>query len=118
MDFINAYDLFTDCYVYGSITYVLSLFTIQLILSFLALVNESQLTKQTIEPDFYEQVKELLNPPTEAVLELDVQPSLDCMTIRELRSYIKENHLQQQVHNCLGKTVSNARKQELIEALS
>lgn len=42
------------------------------------------------------------------------------MTIRELRSYIKENHfhLQQQVRDCIGKTVSNARKYEFIKALS
>lgn len=85
--FINAFDLFTDCFVYSSIIYVFSLFIIQLILSFLALVNEYQIAKPNTKPDFYEQVKELLNPATETVLELNVQPSFDNMTIRELRSH-------------------------------
>ena len=89
--FINAFDLFTNCFVYSSIIYVFSLFIIQLILSFLALVNEYQIAK----PDFYEQVKELLNPATEKVFELNQNPCFDTMTLRQLRQHIKDNELQQ-----------------------
>ena len=115
--FVDAFDLFADCYVYGCVIYLLGLFIYHLSCSFLALVDECHHQTET-KPDLYQQVKELLNPATEEILELDVQPSFDNMTIRELRSYIKENHLQQQVRDCLGKTVSNARKYELIKALS
>lgn len=114
MDFTTAFDLFIDCYVYGSITYVLLLFIIHLTASFLSLVDEYQATK----PDFYNQVKELLNPATEEVFEPSQDPYFDTMTLRELRAHIKENHLQQHIRDYLGKTVSNARKHELIEALS
>ena len=114
MDFNTAFDLFIDCYAYGSIAYISLLLIIHLILSFLSLVDEYQAT----DNEFYDQVKELLNPATEEVFELHTFPCFDTMTIRELRAHIKENHLQQHVRDCLGKTVSNARKSELIQALS
>ena len=114
MDFNTAFDLFIDCYVYGSIAYISLLFIINLILSFLSLVDEYQAT----DSEFYDQVKELLNPATEEVFEPSQNPYFDTMTLRELRAHIKENDLQQHVRDCLGKTVSNARKSELIQALS
>ena len=111
MDFTTAFDLFIDCYAYGSIAYVSILLIIHLILS---LVDEYEAT----DNEFYDQVKELLNPSTEAVFELNQHPCFDTMTLRELRAHIKENDLQQHIRQSLGKTVSNARKSELIEALS
>lgn len=109
--FIHAFDLFATCYVYGCISYICISFIIHLYCSLFAELSEH---KQVIEPDFYEQVKELLNPSTEPVLETDFQS----MTLRQLRSHIKENQLHQQIHIAVGKSVSNACKQELIEALS
>ena len=47
-----------------------------------------------------------------------VSTDFELMTIRELRTYIKENKLHQQVRDRLDKTVSNARKYELVQALS
>ncbi|NJK58790.1 MAG: hypothetical protein HC939_23825 [Pleurocapsa sp. SU_5_0] len=47
-----------------------------------------------------------------------VPVNFNSMTIRELRTHIKENKLHQKIRDRLGKTVSNACKHELIEALS
>ena len=84
MDLTNAFALFINCYVYGSIAYLSTRLLIHLSLCFLSLVDEYQAT----EPDFDNQVKDLLNPSTEAVLELDPTPSFDTMTLRELRTHI------------------------------
>ena len=154
--FVNAFDLFADCFVYGSVAYIISLFTISLALAFVALIDEHQALKQAAEqdsdrrlkelkelfnspllnsslesspatnadryqatePDFYQQVKELLNPCTEQILDVDSNLSFAQMTLRELRQYIKDNQLQQHIRLSLGKTVSNARKLELVRALS
>ena len=109
--FIQAFDLFANCYVYGCISYISILFIIHLYFSLFADTNEHN---QAVEPDFYEQVKELLSPATEPVLETD----FTLMTLRQLRTHIKENQLHQQIRQSVGKTVSNACKQELIKALS
>jgi len=116
--FINTFDVFATCFIYGSISYILLLLFAHLILCWLTLFEDSQ----ELKSDFYEQVKELLNPATEKIMELDnLQPqsfSFELMTIRELRSYIKDNQLQQYISHSLGKTVSNARKYELINSLN
>jgi hypothetical protein len=116
--FVNGFDFFTDCFVYGSVAYVISLFTISLISAFIAQADEHQVLKQAAEPDFYQQVKELLNPCAEEILDLNPNPSFTQMTLRELRAYIRDNGLQQHIQLTLGKTVSNARKLELVKALS
>ena len=110
MEISNIFDLFINCYVYGSLTYLTIRLLVHLALSLLALADQSQET----EPDFYNQVKELLNPSTEQVLEHD----FTLMTIREIRTHIKEKQLHQHIRESVGKTVSKASKQELIEALS
>jgi len=117
MEFTTALDILINCYIYGTITCFSVLLLIHLSLCFLALIEESQAT----ENDFYDQVKELLNPATEEVeevFELALTPSLNQMNLRELRAYIRNNNLHQQIRNCLGKSVSNAPKHELIAALS
>lgn len=65
------------------------------------------------EADFYTQVKDLLNPPSEQVFE----PNFERMTIRQLRCHIRSQQLQSTVRDVLGKTVSNARKSELAQVL-
>ena len=62
---IDAFDVLTDLYVYASIAYILILLVKQLILSFLAIIDEYQADKS----DFYQQVKNLLNPSTELILD-------------------------------------------------
>jgi len=109
--FIQAFDLFASCYVYGCLSYISILFIIHLYYSLFSVDNKHN---QAAESDFYEQVKELLNPATEEVLETD----FTLMTLRQLRTHIKENQLHEQIRQSVGKTVSNACKQELIEALS
>ena len=113
---LDAFDLFASCYVYGCIAYVSVLFVLHV---YCSLSSESRVVKVT-EPDFYTQVKDLLNPATEPIFAPDIlQPQLNfnSMTIRELRAHIKENQLQKQIHDSIGKTVSNANKHELIRAL-
>lgn len=113
----DAFNLFASSYVYGCLTYILLLFLAHLVDSFLALRSVEKATKS----DFHSQVKELLNPATETIINPSshqLQPNFDSMTIRELRAHIKENKLHQRICDRLGKTVSNACKHELIEALS
>ena len=62
---IDAFDVLTDFYVYASISYIFVLLVKQLILSFLAIIDEYQADKS----DFYSSVKELLNPSTELILD-------------------------------------------------
>jgi hypothetical protein len=108
MNFADYFDLFTDCYVYGCFAYVLGLFSYHLSCSLLSLIEEHQQAKLT-QPDFYQQLKDAFNPCTE----IDFQ----CMTIRELRAHIKDNRLQKQIRASLGKSVSDARQDELIASL-
>ncbi|MEL6929711.1 MAG: hypothetical protein AAFO95_13865 [Cyanobacteria bacterium J06600_6] len=109
--FIHVFNLFANCYVYVCISYISVLFVIHLYYSLFTDNNEYNLA---VEVDFYKQVKELLNPPTGPVLETDFKS----MTLRQLRTHIKENQLHQQIRESVGKTVSNACKKELIEALT
>ena len=61
-----------------------------------------------------EQAKDLLNPSTVKVIETD----FTSMTIRQLRTYIKDNQIHNKIRQSIGKTVSNASKLELITALN
>jgi hypothetical protein len=106
--FVNTFDLFADCYVYGCVAYVIVLFTYHLFCSFLNIVDERKLAQPTA-PDFYQQVQELFNPST--------TPNFEIMTIRELRAYIKEHRLHKSVQDTIGKSVTDARKSELIASL-
>jgi hypothetical protein len=106
---VDAFDIFTDCFVYCSIAYLIIITAIELVLALLSIVDEHQLSKKSSDSDFYDQVKELLNPS-----ESDV---FTTMTIRELRDYIRENQLHDRIYNHLGKSVSKACKHELLAAL-
>ncbi|MBW4533698.1 MAG: hypothetical protein KME09_07140 [Pleurocapsa minor HA4230-MV1] len=112
--FINIFDFFVSCYVYGCLTYILLLFSVQLYHSLLIDCEALDRSIESVDTDFYSQVKDLLDPSTEDVFE----PIFESMTLRELRTHIKENKLHQKIQDRLGKTVSNACKHELIEALS
>ena len=120
----QAFDFLATCYIYGCIAYVGLLFGLHLYSSLSAdyssqnkAIGQSPLPS-AIESDFYEQVKDLLAPATEPVLAMEIeQPDFETMTIRELRSHIKENRLQQHIRASIGKTVKNARKYELIASL-
>ena len=95
--FTNAFDLFASCYVYGCLTYIAVLFIVHLYCSLLADCKAKNQINEVIEPDFYTQVKDLFNPLTEDFT-TDFAPSpqppqFQEMTIRELRSYIKDNQL-------------------------
>jgi hypothetical protein len=112
----DAFNLFASCYIYSCLTYILLLFLAHLADSFLALRSVEKAAKS----DFHSQVKELLNPATEAIIKPishQLQPNFDSMTIRKLRAHIRDNQLQRQIHDSIGKTVSNASKYELIKAL-
>ena len=68
MDFTScaqSFDLFVDCYVYGSIAYLLNLILGSFIVAWFALVDDYNARQTALESDFYEQVKELLNPSTD-----------------------------------------------------
>jgi hypothetical protein len=108
MNFADYFDIFADCYVYGCLAYLLGLFSYHLSCCFLSLIKEHQQAKLT-QPDFYQQLKDALNPAAE----IDFQG----MTIRELRAHIKDNRLQEQVRTSLGKSVSDARQGELVSIL-
>lgn len=108
MSFADYFDLFTNCYVYGCLVYLIGLFSYHLSCSFLSLIKEHQQAKLT-QPDFYQQLKDALNP----AIEIDFQG----MTIRELRGYIKDNRLQEKIRASLGKSVSDARQGELVASL-
>lgn len=113
----NAFDLFISCYIYGCLSYVLILFLLHLYYSLLIDCPTLDLSTESFEADFYTQVKDLLHPAPESIQE-PVLVSFESMTIRELRTYIKENKLHQQVRGRINKTVSQACKHELIQALS
>ena len=62
MDFTScaqSFDLFVDCYVYGSIAYLLNLILGSFIVAWFALVDDYNARQTALESDFYEQVKEL-----------------------------------------------------------
>ena len=61
----SAFDALTDLYVYVSIAYIFVLAIGHLILSFLAIIDDYKADKS----DFYQQVKDLLNPSTELILD-------------------------------------------------
>ena len=113
---ISTFDLFASCYIYGCLTYVAILFLLHVHRSLSVPPDQAN---ESFEPDFSTQVqvKDIFDPASESILE-PVYVNFEVMTIRELRTYIKENQLHQQVRDCLNKTVSNARKDELIIALS
>lgn len=76
--FINTFDLFVSCYVYGCLTYIAVLFSFHLYHSLLIDYHQSDYASRTrkadrsiesVEPDFYTQVKDLLNPTTETILD-------------------------------------------------
>ena len=67
--FINAFDLFANCYVYGCLTYIAVLFSLHLYQSLLIDYQSRNRFIESVEPDFYSQVKDLLNPSTEYVFE-------------------------------------------------
>ena len=62
--YANNFDLFVDCYVYASIAIVLILFMSRLIEAWLDLIEEHRTVKGT-KSDFYEQVKALMEQPSE-----------------------------------------------------
>ncbi|MEY4518498.1 MAG: hypothetical protein RLZZ499_1097 [Cyanobacteriota bacterium] len=108
MNFADYFDIITDCYVYGCFAYLLGLFSYHLFCSFVSLIKEHQQAKLT-QPDFYQQLKDALNPAPE----IDFQG----LTIKELRAHIKDNRLQEQIRASLGKSVSDARQGELVASL-
>jgi KTSC domain len=93
--FINIFDFFASCYVYGCLTYILLLFSVELYNSLLVDCKALDRSIESVDTDFYSQVKNLLNPSTESILE-PVIVNFELMTIRELRTYIKQN---QQIAN-------------------
>ncbi|WP_036489137.1 hypothetical protein [Myxosarcina sp. GI1] len=109
---ITALDYFINGFIIVSAFTFGGLFVFELTLSFLDCLEQYS----TVSDEFYQQTKALLNPTTEPLVEPEL-PSLDLMTIRELRSFIRNNNLHHRVHNFTGKSVSNARKSELIQAL-
>ncbi len=117
MSLINAFDLLSSCYVYGCIVYISVLFVFHVYCSLSVSENAEDRAAKATEPDFYTQVKDLVNPATEPIFATNIlqsQPSFGSMTIKELRTYIKDNQLQKKVDNSIGKAVFNARKHELI----
>ena len=114
----DAFDIFANCYVYGCLTYILVLFSLHLYCSLSVNYEASNKANEFAEFDFYTQVKDLLNPAIEPTLEPMLINDFSSMTIRELRFYIKENKLHRSIRDRLNKTVSNARKDELINALT
>ena len=122
----DAFNLFATCYVYGCLALVFLLFIGQAYsgLSFDSSIDRS--IGDSGNDDFYSQVKDLLNPTEELNLakECDRNPlkasskEFEALTIRELRTYIKDNQLHHLVRDRLGTSVSNARKAELIGCLN
>ena len=124
----NAFDVFASCYVYSCLICILLLFLEQthLTLSNNSCWQQNELN-QSDQSDFYNQVKQLLNPIEELnLVDLDnnkefTQANQACfksLTIRELRAHIKENQLHSVIRNRLGKSVSVAKKFELIACLN
>jgi len=70
-----SFDLITDCYVYASLIYIFGLFLFNLLFAFVSLVDDYRTAKAEVKTvsksDFYEQVKELMNPIAEDGLKLE-----------------------------------------------
>ncbi len=114
---ITALDYFINGFVVVSALAFCLLLLFELTLSFLDCLEQYS----SVSDEFYQQTKALHNPATELITELDEveSPSFELMTIRELRDYIRSHNLHHRVHNSTGgKSVSNARKHELIKALT
>ena len=110
----DSLDFLITCYMYGWLAYFFLLFLAQTHSTLLSCHCSESLT----QPDFYTEVKELLDPTEELVLESNQTPYFASLTIRELRTYIKDNQLHYKVRGRLGKSVSNARKSELVACLN
>ncbi|HHP7229468.1 MAG TPA: hypothetical protein ACFCUY_01255 [Xenococcaceae cyanobacterium] len=114
---ITALDYFINGFVVVSALSFCLLLLFELTLSFIDCLEQYS----SVSDNFYQQSLALLNPATEPIIELDEveSPSFELMTIRELRDYIRSHNLHHKVHNSTGgKSVSNARKYELIQALA
>ena len=83
---IVDFDIFVELYVFGTIALVLLSLIAHLFSSLLNVINE---IKTPVNNDFYEQVKKVFAPPK--------APDFPSFTIRELRSYIRENELHSKV---------------------
>lgn len=103
---VVSFDVFINLYVFGAIALVLLSLITHLFSSLMDVIDE---VKSPAKNDFYQQVKELLAPSSAT--------DFPSFTIRELRSHIRENELQSEVHHRLGKSVSKARHFELVAAL-
>lgn len=103
---IVSFDVFVKLYVFGAIALVLLSLIAHLFSSLLNVIDE---VKTPVNGDFTEQVTELLAPSK--------APDFQTFTIRELRSYIRDNELHSNVRDRLGKSVSKARHFELVAAL-
>ena len=110
----NLIDFSIVCYMYGCLTCFLLLFLAQTH----STLSVCHYSNSTTQPNFYTEVKELLNPTEELVLEPSPTPYFASFTIRELRTYIKDNQLHYKVRDRLDKSVSNARKSELVACLN
>ena len=73
--FTSAFDFFASCYVYGCLTYIAILFSLHLYHSLLIDCQALDRSIESVEADFYTQVKDLLNPATEPVIAM--KQSLD-----------------------------------------
>jgi hypothetical protein len=76
--FINIFDFFASCYVCGCLTYILLLFSVRLYHSLLIDCQPGDRSIESVDTDFYSQVKNLLNPSTEDVF----KPTFESMTLR------------------------------------
>lgn len=110
----DSLDFLITCYMYGCLAYFLLLFLAQTY----STLSSCHCSKSLTKPDFYTEVKELLNPTEELVLESNQTPYFASLTIRELRAYIKENQLHYLVRDRFNKSVSVARKSELVACLN
>ena len=107
---VNSFNFFASCYIYGCLTYISVLLLIHIYCSLLADYKAENQSVQTIESDFYTQVKDLFSTTEKS--------SFESMTLLELRTHVRENNLHQHIRDRLNKTVSNAHKSELVRALS
>lgn len=79
MDFTScaqSFDLFVDCYVYGSIAYLLTLIIGSFIVAWFALVDDYKARQTALESDFYEQVKELRLAVADEIIDFEINQML------------------------------------------
>jgi hypothetical protein len=111
---ITALDYFLNGFIIASALCFCFLFLFELTLSFLNCLDRHS----SVSDEFYQQTKALLNSDNEPLIELE-SPSIELMSIRELRNHIRSNNLHYKVRaSTHGKSVSNTRKHELIAALA